>query len=206
MLLLAYSGGLHCCWTYYVISVGPQPELLLEFENGRDATIYEDEHSKRLYFEIEDGSFDYFDGLCHACTPFPIVFFQIDGKRLVDISPQFVGDYDDIVKESEAALNAQDLAAVAAMTTIPSESRDPGTRATAGRILAIVFAYLYSNRGAQARGQLQAMWPKFDQERIWNEILKKRREGILRYLNGTPEAEMAPNYKGEPKIHIPQVQ
>ena len=188
VVIAGFSGGAHCCWTYYFISLGAEPKLLLKFENERDAAIYEDEHTKRIYFGIQDGAFDYFDGLCHACTPFPLVFFRLEGKRLVDISSEFTTDYDDIVKESKAALKNEDLAAIAAMVTKPTETPQPETRDAVERILTIVFAYLYSGRENQARQELQAMWPKFDQDRMWGLIQEQRREGILRYVYGAGDA------------------
>jgi hypothetical protein len=191
LVLEGFSGGLHCCWTYYVISLGPKPSLLLKFENDREASFLEDEKGRGFYISTEDGEFDYFDGLCHACTPFPLVFLKIDGKRVVDISPECADAYDDIVKESREALSAQDLAEVVAMTTNPSESRAAGVRNAVRRMLEIVLAYLYSGRESRARQELQTMWPQFDQDRMWNLIQKQRREGILRYVDRAPATQSA---------------
>jgi hypothetical protein len=33
VVLEAYSGGAHCCWTYYIISLGQKPGLLKAFGN-----------------------------------------------------------------------------------------------------------------------------------------------------------------------------
>jgi hypothetical protein len=191
LVLEGFSGGLHCCWTYYVISLGPKPSLLLKFENNREASFLEDEKGRGFYISTEDGEFDYFDGLCHACTPFPLVFLKIDGKRLVDISPECADAYDEIVRESRAALSAQDLAEVVAMTTSSSESRAAGVGNGVRRMLEIVFAYLYSGRESRARQELQTMWPQFDQDRMWNLIQKQRREGILRYVDRAPATQSA---------------
>ncbi|HET7107813.1 MAG TPA: hypothetical protein VFI38_13465 [Candidatus Acidoferrum sp.] len=191
LVLEGFSGGLHCCWTYYVISLGPKPGLLLKFENGREASFHEDEKGRGFHIEMEDGAFDYFDGLCHACTPFPFVILKIDSNRLVDISPDYTDAYDDVVKESRAALTAQDLAEVAAMTTNPSESHAAGVRNAIRRMLEIVFAYLYSGREALARQELRTMWPQFDQDRMWNLIQQQRAEGILRYVDRAPTAQPA---------------
>src|SRR5690349_18641203 len=37
IVLEGYSGGAHCCWTYYIVSLGSKPGLLLKFENDRGA-------------------------------------------------------------------------------------------------------------------------------------------------------------------------
>jgi len=31
-VLVSYSGGAHCCWTYHLISLGKKPGLIQEFE------------------------------------------------------------------------------------------------------------------------------------------------------------------------------
>lgn len=106
LVLLAFSGGAHCCWTYYFLSLGPKPGLIAKFENNRDATFYDDEKTGRIYLSIEDGAFDYFDEVCHACSPFPVVFLRLDGANWVDIGVEHLADYDDIIDGSQKALTA----------------------------------------------------------------------------------------------------
>ncbi len=183
-----YSGGAHCCWTYYTISLGEHPGLITKFENERDAAFLKDEETGRLYISTLDGAFDYFDGLCHACTPFPQVFLRIEDKKVVDISPEFVEAYNKIISKNRAGLTAEGVARVTAMKTNPSES---GSFEAPAKILSIVFAYLYSGREDKARRELQAMWPPFDQDRMWNLIQQRRREGILRYAQNASEMSSA---------------
>lgn len=183
VVLYGYSGGAHCCWTYYVISLGEHPGLIAKFENGRDAAFLKDEDTGRFYISTIDGAFDYFDGLCHACTPFPQVFLGIEGKTIVDTGPKFVEAYDKIIQENRASLTAANSAAIVAMKTNPNESGSSDVYEAAAKVLSIVLAYLYSGREGQALHELRTMWPKFDQNRMWNLIQKQRREGILRYVN-----------------------
>src|SRR5712691_4482250 len=72
IVLEAFSGGAHCCWTYYIISLGSKPGLIKKFENNRDAAFFWNKENRRIEIATRDGNFDYFDGLCHACTPFPV--------------------------------------------------------------------------------------------------------------------------------------
>lgn len=190
VVIYGYSGGAHCCWTYYVISLGEHPGLITKFENERDAVFLKEEETGRFYISTLDGAFDYFDGLCHACTPFPRVFLRIEGKRVVDIGPTFARAYDEIIKENRAALTAGDVAVVTAMKTNPSESGSSDVFEAAAKVLSIVLAYLYSGREDEARHELQTMWPPFDQDRMWNLIQEHRCEGILRYVYGA--ADMPP--------------
>ena len=186
VVIYGYSGGAHCCWTYYVISLGQHPGLITKFENGRDATFVRDDETGRFYISTLDGAFDYFDGLCHACTPFPQVFLSIEGNTVVDLGPTFVEGYDKIIKENRASLTAENAAAIVAMKTNPNESESSDVYEAAAKVLSIVFAYLYSGREGQALHELQTHWPKFDQDRMWSLIQKQRREGILRYVNDSP--------------------
>ena len=185
VVIYGYSGGAHCCWTYYIISLGEHAGLIAKFENGRDAAFVKDDETGRFYISTLDGAFDYFDGLCHACTPFPQVFLRIEGKTVVDIGPKFVEAYDTIIQENRASLKAEDAAAIAAMKTNPNESESSDVYEAAAKVLSIVFAYLYSGREGQALHELRTMWPKSDQDRVWHLIQKQRREGILRYVNGS---------------------
>lgn len=185
VVIYGYSGGAHCCWTYYVISLGEHPGLIAKFKNERDAAFLKDEDSGRFYISTLDGAFDYFDGLCHACTPFPQVFLRIEGKTVVDMGPKFLEAYDKIIQENRASLKADNVAAIVAMKTNPNESESSDVYEAAAKVLSIVFAYLYSGREGQALRELRAMWPKFDQDRMWNLIQKQRSEGILRYVNGS---------------------
>jgi hypothetical protein len=191
VIISGYSGGAHCCWTYYVIALGEQPGLITKFENERDAVFLKDQETGGFYISTLDGAFDYFDGLCHACKPFPQVFLRIEGSRIVDIGPRFEAAYDESAKKNRAALSPEELAALVAMKTNPSESGSSDVYETAAKVLSIVFAYLYSGREPQARHEIQMMWPQFDQARMWNLIQKRRHQGILRFVTNLPEAQGA---------------
>ena len=184
VVLKAYSGGAHCCWTYYIISLGSKPALIKKFENNRDAVFFRDEESGRIVMGTLDGVFDYFDGLCHACTPFPDVYLRLDGTNLIDISPEFVAHYDEIIAENRKTLTAEERQRLRVLSEKPSDAVP--VRETVQKVLMIVLAYLYSGREAQARQALQDVWPPFDQERIWNSILETRRSGILSYTRKDP--------------------
>jgi hypothetical protein len=178
IVLEADSGGAHCCWTYYIISLGPKPGLIKKFENDRDASFFWDKERRRMEIAALDGAFDYFDGLCHACTPFPVVYLRLDGTTLVDISPEYVSNYDEIINDNKKKLTAEDLLR---LKTQRKPTGGDDLRETVRGALMIVFAYLYSGREAQAHEALQNMWPASDQARMWNLILETRRNGILCY-------------------------
>ncbi len=177
-VLESYSGGAHCCWTYYIISQGEKPHLVAQFDNERGAGFARNETSGRVDIVTQDGAFDYFDGLCHACTVFPLVYVRLQGDHLVDVGADHTKDYDEIIAKSQQALSAQERQSFRSATEIPYKAGD-ATDTTPGKVLSIVFAYLYSGRQAQARQVLQEFWPPFDQERIWKLILDTQQKGIL---------------------------
>ncbi len=181
LVLEAYSGGTHCCWTYYFLSLSSQPGLITKFQNNRDVGFLEDEKTGRIYLEIPDGAFDYFDEVCHACSPFPLVYLRLDDTNWVDVSRDYVDDYDEIIRHSQKALTPKRRQRLRALKEKPSDA-EPVERARY-HALTIVFAYLYSGREEQARQALRELWPPFDQERIWNLILETRRNGILCYTH-----------------------
>ncbi len=179
VVLEAYSGGAHCCWTYYFLSLGSQPGLITKFENNRDASFLEDEKTRRIHLEIPDGAFDYFDEVCHACSPFPLVYLRLDGTNWVDVSREYVQDYEEIIRDSQKSLTAGKRQRLRALKEKPSDAR-PIERARY-HALTIIFAYLYSGREGQAHQALRELWPPFDQERMWKLILETRHNGILCY-------------------------
>ncbi|SRR5712691_4514869 len=179
VVLEAFSGGTHCCWTYYFLSLGPRPGLLLKFDNNRDASFFWYKKPGQIYMEIQDGAFDYFDEVCHACSPFPLVYLRLDGSNLVDISREYAGNYDEIIRVSQKALTGGARRRLKALTEKPSDA-EPVRKARYNALM-IVFAYLYSGREEQAHQALQELWPRFDQERIWNLIIQTRHNGILCY-------------------------
>lgn len=181
IVLEGYGGGAHCCWTYYIVSLGPSPGRLFEFYNERGAKIVNNPADGRMEILTMDGAFDYFDFLSHAETPFPDVYLRLDGKSLIDVGSQHVAEYDRSLKHAKAKLDAKLLQEFKSASDRDALAGPESNRRTASIVLQIIFDYLYSGREDQARGIVKKMWPLFDQDRIWKLILKTRRKGILRY-------------------------
>src|SRR5215471_2359442 len=73
VVLEGYSGGAHCCWTYYVVSLGEKPGLIKKFENDRPASFAKNKATAKMEIKTLDGAFDSFLDFRHACSPFPEV-------------------------------------------------------------------------------------------------------------------------------------
>ena len=178
LVLEGYSGGAHCCWTYYIISLGHEPGMVSKFENERGAGFVLNKKTGKMEIETLDGAFDYFDNFSHGGTPFPDVYMRLDGKKLIDISRLHTADYDKEISELRSAIGAKELAV---FIQAENEKEKIGWEQVSSKVIGVVLAYLYSGRPSQARAALKRMWPVFDQDRVWKLILATRRKGILRY-------------------------
>lgn len=172
LVLEGYSGGAHCCYTYEIVSLGETPAILRPIRNESPFFFFKDPASKQFRILTSDGGFDYFDGMCHACAPFPRVVLQVDHSGLHDVSADFVEQYD-----SEIALARAKIAEGDIQRFIVADFEDAKKV-----VLEIVFSYLYSGREAEAWQTLGEMWPAADRERIKALIAKTRAHGLLSKL------------------------
>jgi len=152
-----------------------------KIENERHIDFEDLNHNGTIVWIALDGSFDYFDGLCHACTPFPELYLKMLGDRVIDISPQYLSHYDDEIKAARFKLIHEHLEDfIAARNEQQMYSAGSNVKPL---VLTVVLAYLYSGREQQAWKALDEMWPRFDRQRIKRLILKTRAEGLLRYVD-----------------------
>jgi hypothetical protein len=172
LVLEGYSGGAHCCYNYEIVSLGRTPVILRPIQNESPFFFFRDPATKQFRILTSDGAFDYFDGMCHACAPFPRVVLQVDRNGLHDVSADFVEQYD-----SEIALARAKIAEGDIQKFIVADFEDARKV-----VLEIVFSYLYSGRQAEAWQTVDEMWPPADRERIKALILKTRASGILSKL------------------------
>ncbi len=174
LVVIAYSGGAHCCWTYSIYSLGLNPRLLTRIHNERDIAFVQQPTSHNVTMKTQDGRFDYFDGLCHACTVFPIVFLRLEGDSLKDVSAEFWPDYQKEIDAAEKLLTPEAIAKFRS-----SDGKSPEVSDTKTTVLNIVFAYLYGGKPDQAWEELQKLWPTKDYDRIKALIIKTRGEGFV---------------------------
>ncbi len=175
LVLEGFSGGAHCCYTYRIADLGERPVILGAVQNETPFYFFRDKASGQYRIMTSDGAFDYFDDLCHACTPFPRVVLQATADGLRDVSPQFTEQYD-----SEIAFARAKIAQGEAGKFVESDFRDARPI-----VLEIAFSYLYSGRDAQAWQVLDEMWPAHDRERIKKLIVDTRAKGLLSKLEKT---------------------
>jgi hypothetical protein len=178
VVLENYSGGAHCCWRYDIVNAGKEPRLVGEFSSSHEAA-FRASKDKVIVIMTESGAFDYFDGLCYACSPSAMVYMVLEGERFRDVSPLFVKLYDDKIEKLRAQLTPERLQAFSASD---GTSRESDLQFTKGEVLGIVLAYLCSGRPQQAWEALGEMWPKEDQVRIRGLIEKQFGGGVLKSI------------------------
>jgi hypothetical protein len=182
--LESYSGGAHCCWTYWIVSLGARPGLLASFKNQSPAIFLPGDYGKSD-IQTRDGAFDYFDCLSHAESPLPNVFLRLEGRRLKDVGMDHLADYEKQIRDAHDDLSSEKLNQFRAAKSIDDLcSGEP--RSTMPAVLTTVLAYLYSGQERHAWTALDEMWPKFDALRIRAEIVKARARGILTYTRPPP--------------------
>jgi len=97
LIIEQYSGGAHCCWSYWIFNLATHFELIY------DTQVYPVGYSlipvylnSDKVFEFTQGilTFDYFDRLCHALSPIPTVVFKYNkGKNAYVPASQLFATY-----------------------------------------------------------------------------------------------------------------
>jgi hypothetical protein len=174
-----YSGGQHCCWTYWVVSLGTKPRLLAALKNQSPITLTAGQQGN-TDIQTLDGAFDYFDCLSHAESPVPTVFLRLQGRTFKDVGAEHWEVYDKQIRDARSDLSpartSQFRAAKGAAEVCSGDART-----AMPEVLSIVLAHLYAGQEQQAWKALDEMWPPSDRQRMRALILQKRKEGILRF-------------------------
>jgi hypothetical protein len=159
----------------YVFSQAPQVRLIQAI---REACPVEVQDGPTGWAIVTcDLEFASFDGLCNACSPRPAVYLRLEQGRLRDRSSVFAREYDSHIAEVRKQLKDGDVPAFLKSRT-PDDAAYEGSNARPS-VLSIILDYLYSGREPQARQVLQTMWPAWDRERVWDDIVNTRSVGVL---------------------------
>jgi hypothetical protein len=94
LIVEQFSGGAHCCWSYWILNLLPDLEVIYESQQYPVGYgLLPVELDEDGVFEFTQGilTFDYFDRLCHALSPIPTVVFKYveDENRYLPASHLF---------------------------------------------------------------------------------------------------------------------
>jgi hypothetical protein len=178
IVLDGYSGGLHCCYTYLVVSLGKTPKVLHTFANPVPIK-FEKQPDGTALIRANDGVFDYFV-IPHADAFIPQLVLKPEGNVLVDVSAEHPEVYDREIEQARKDLTKEDIEKLKASNYRHLLFTDQVP--TVKKALTIVLDYIYSGREDDAWKALDEMWPSGDVSRIKSLIGERRRRGMLANL------------------------
>jgi len=178
IVLAGYSGGLHCCYVYEIVSLGATPEVLHTFQSPVPVG-FEKQTDGSVLIRAVDGVFDYFI-VPHTDAVIPQLVLKLQGKDLVDVSASYPEIYDKEIAQARGQLLAGDLEKLKNANFHDKLYSDQVS--TVHKVLTIVLDYIYSGREEQAWDALTEMWPAADVSRIKSLIAERRNRGMLANL------------------------
>ncbi len=178
LVLSGYSGGLHCCYVYEVVSLGRTPQVLHTFANPLPIT-FERQPDGATLIRAVDGVFDYFI-VPHTDAVIPQLVLKPEGNNLVDVSAQYPELYDKEIELARNQLTPDELEKFRKSNFHDKLFTDQIP--TVRKVLTIVLNYVYSGREDKAWQALDDMWPANDLARMKSLIAERRHRGMLANL------------------------
>jgi hypothetical protein len=179
---------------YRIYSLEKPPRLLRTITGGEYFSASDIDLDGRVEIWAEDGAaINGFESLTagELDTP-PEVALRFARGQLIDVSDEFVSDYDRKIAKLRDAIAAPDLQDFKKSDGRLTEAVTPASaeqlrrlRAVKIKVLEIVWAYLYSGREQEAWAHLGEMWPASDVDRIRAGIVKARAAGIHSQADST---------------------
>jgi hypothetical protein len=161
----------------FIVSVGEHTRLLRTIEN-RYGFWLQDDCGGKIRIWTSDGAFQRNSDLVdvyHYDLFTPGVVLEMEGEKLIDATPECRAYFDKQIESLRSRLPAGDVNRFRTNQIADAFHRGE----VKGRILSIIFCYLYTHRETQAQEVLQQMWPSNDASRLWQSILKLRWSGVL---------------------------
>ena len=178
VVLSGYSGGLHCCYVYEIVSLGAKPKVLHTFQNPVPIK-FEKQPEGTALIRAADGVFDYFL-VPHSDAVIPLLVLKPEGNNLVDVSAKYPEVYDKEIEQARSQLTQEDLVKLKNANYRDKLYSDQVP--TVRKVLTIVLDYIYSGREDMAWQTLDEMWPSNDIARVKSLIRERRKRGMLANL------------------------
>jgi hypothetical protein len=201
------KSGDNCCMDYLVYSLEKPPHLLRTITGSDFFTTADTDLDGRVEIWAHDAAaVQDFERLGPAELDFPpsMVLRFVHGK-LLDVSSEFQAHFDSEIAELRQQLQVQDARdfknSDGKLASAPSLSVEQihALRAVKGKVLGIVWSYLYSGREQQAWNVLNEMWPAGDMARIRTAILDARARGIRAQVDAIAVTSVAASHE---RTHI----
>ncbi len=170
-VISTFSGGAHCCSTYYVVSLGKKPGLIRKFGNRFDASLEELKLDHKVEILIREEAFDEGFGLPHPYSPFPLLIVRLNGEKFEEVSAEFWSVYEKEIRETRSKITPENLSQFLSSDPGEPSDNDDDLR-TEADVLMIVLDYLYAGKALEAKEALATMWPVTSQRQAWDEMTK----------------------------------
>jgi len=182
-----YSGGAHCCWTYWIYELGEPPKLLRKIAGNKGLGFVDLNGDGHVEIVAQDGAFDYFDSLPHYQSPAPEVILRLNGNKLERVDAEFWPRYEKRIASARAALIPECAALYKSLDLGFKKDKRCDINNVRLQILNIVLNYLYGGHEKEAWEELANLWPEKDLQRMHDLIWKTATNSFL----GDPSS---PNY------------
>jgi hypothetical protein len=179
ILMMEYTGGAHCCWSYGIYASSPEPVEIYsteKWELGNEMRYADPDHDG--VFEISQSVmvFDYFDRCCHAASAMPWIVFKYDKAR-AQYLPANDLFAEDLLKDTDK--NIADLNRV-------SVEKDDSGGFFLGAVLNIVLPHIYAGRENEGWQIFDQVYKLPDKAEMKSKIKAKLKEDrIYNYLYET---------------------
>jgi hypothetical protein len=181
-----------CCMTFQVYSLHKPPKLLRTITGGSFFSTADTDLDGQIEIWTNDAaSLDSFEVGRPDLAPTVILRF-VQG-RLLDVSSEFQGYFDNEIARLRSELDPENLRdfknsngrlSPTAHFSAEDLRRSQNLERTKIRVLQITWAYLYSGREQEAWDSLTELWPPADFDRIRAAILSARARGIRAQVDG----------------------
>jgi hypothetical protein len=164
LIVEGYSGGAHCCWSYWIYELTPNLRLIYEsnnYEVGYELWPIDLDQDGTFEFTQSVMAFDYFLSLPHSDSPFPTAVFMFEPRKKAYLPAN--RRYSDYVLEGLDA----DLDRASEST---QETGFLGRTQRFSTVLRILLKYVYGGRENEGWKYYDEKYTAEDKERMRSSI------------------------------------
>jgi hypothetical protein len=184
-----------CCPEYLIYSLTKPPRLLRTITGGEFFNAADTDLDGRVEIWTNDAcAIHDFENLTTGELDAPAVVLRFESGKLLDVSREFQPRFDQEIDRARKKVDPEALRHFMSSDGKLSSGRSLSAerihelRGVKGKVLEIVWCYLYSGREQQAWRSLTEMWPAEDVDRIRAAIVSAWAQGISAQVDGVSTA------------------
>ena len=173
LIVEQFSGGAHCCWSYWIMNFFPDFEVIYvseEYPVGYGLTPVDLDADGMFEFTQTILTFDYFDRLPHALSPLPAVVFKYGESNRYLPANQLFPDYllegiDDDIKRVKGFNDTLDF-----------KTYDDPHGEYLSAVLEVVLRYIYAGKQEEAWAFYEKAYRLPDKKEMESKIREKLKD------------------------------